>query len=147
MFINFHAHPLHILWVINIFAIHCFFFPLVYMNQLRLYTLRHLSPIHQQLMALTTRLCKISKRRASIIEGCTINELTTLARREIFNPNVQMTDPSWNTSERENDNPKRQQYRVCLITCSRRLRTNFGWAVWVTTTVGWLVICTFFNVF
>ena len=30
MFINFHAHPLHILWVINIFTIHCFFFPLVY---------------------------------------------------------------------------------------------------------------------
>ena len=30
MFINFHAHPLHILWVINIFAKHCFFFPLVY---------------------------------------------------------------------------------------------------------------------
>ena len=27
---KFHAHPLHILWVINIFAIHCFFFPLVY---------------------------------------------------------------------------------------------------------------------
>ena len=31
MFINFHAHPLHISWVINIFAIHCFFFPLVYL--------------------------------------------------------------------------------------------------------------------
>ena len=30
MFIYFHAHPLHISWVINIFAIHCFFFPLVY---------------------------------------------------------------------------------------------------------------------
>ena len=31
MFINFHAYPLHILWVINMFAIHCFFFPLVYL--------------------------------------------------------------------------------------------------------------------
>ena len=31
MFMNFHAHPLHILWVIYIFALHRFFFPLVYM--------------------------------------------------------------------------------------------------------------------
>ena len=31
MFINFHAHPLHILRVINIFAIDRFFFPLVYL--------------------------------------------------------------------------------------------------------------------
>ena len=30
MFMNFHAHPLHILWVINIVALQRFFLPLVY---------------------------------------------------------------------------------------------------------------------
>ena len=32
MFINFHAHPLLMFFVINIFAIHRFFFPLVYVE-------------------------------------------------------------------------------------------------------------------
>ena len=34
MFIDFYAHPLHILWVIKLFAIHYFFFPLVYICEM-----------------------------------------------------------------------------------------------------------------
>ena len=31
--LTFHVNPLHIFCVINIFAIHCFFFPLVYFTR------------------------------------------------------------------------------------------------------------------
>ena len=39
MFVNFHAHPLYIFGVFDSFAIHSFFFPLVYNSISKIYRL------------------------------------------------------------------------------------------------------------